>query len=280
MKEKKKKAESRPNTKKKMIGTFTLEEDGTHVRIVSPGRPGECVRTTTSLGLRLWAAGNGSSARGKGRYAVLSYAIHPARNTGVYVCIGDTTAESPPWPEWYPGAPPAWTAVTEGQWLSVPRTDDPPAAVVDAAARSLKVREKCVADEIQQRCADVVRQGTDNRAQDTLDYYTTLRVKRAFQCMNARDLADRGTDVEKMRVALGALLRDAPSSFAAEWSDLETDHNGTVDDGGEEGVVTDKQENDDPNVLCVPQPNDYAEDHFLLTPVGDSDRPSPGAPLG
>lgn len=246
------------------VPTFTAEEDGVHVRISPPGRPGECVRTTMAMGLRLWAAGGAApKKRGTGPYAVLSYAIHPAGDTGVHICIGDSRTElsptrQPPWPEWHPSTPPAWHAVPEGQWLSVPRTDDPPEAVVDAAARSLKVREKGIADELQQRCTDVVRHGVDETVQETLDYYTTLRVKRAFQCMNARDLADRERDVERMRVALGALLRSAPPCLAADWPGPESC------DGADGSGTGSGRDNDDPNVLCVPQPEDYAEEHFFL----------------
>jgi hypothetical protein len=218
---------------------------------------GQTVRTSLDMGLRLWAAGSGAPRRGEGPFAVLSYAIHPDRDTGLFVCLSDSAVRRPPWPEWCPPflVRPEWRATPTGVWVSVPRTDACPRAVVDAYARAGLVREKGIAEQMQSRCDDIARHAAEASVRDTLEYYTQCRVKRAFLRMNARDLDVRLSEVEgKLATLLGA-LRVAPASAAAAWT-LPPPAEG---EDGEEGKLKGGEEDDydDPNVICLPRQADY-----------------------
>ena len=227
---------------------FRLDDDGVRVCITAPGRA-ESVRTDVATGTRLWATGS-TPARGSGPYAVLSYAIDPAKDTGLFICVSGSEARDPPWPAWHPAPAPQWRRVAAGAWVSVPDTDDSAGEVVGAAAQSHRVRETGIARGMQDRCDDIVRHGTDEAMCESLDYYTTCRVKRAFQCMNAETLRERLADVDRSREDLRAVLRRASAAYEAAWVLPR-------DDGGDTAATTDGGGVDDPNVICLPKSSDY-----------------------
>lgn len=235
---------------------FQLEEDRAHVRITAPGRE-KSVRAPLALASRIWAGGAaGPPPRGTGPYVVLSYAIDPAQeeeDTGMFVCAARTQARAAPWPAWHPAPAPLWRRVTVGEWVAVPDPGDAAAAkrVVGAAVRSHTARETGIARDIQSRCDNIVQHGQDASLHESLDYYTTCRVKRAFQGLNAETLRGRLSEVDRCRDALRALLRAAPPACAEAW----TLPAGESVDGGADAAAA--RDNDDPNVICLPTASDF-----------------------
>jgi hypothetical protein len=239
---------------------FSYHEDDGSVHITAGG---QTVRTSVDMGLRLWAAGTGVPRRGEGPFAVLSYAIHPDHDTGLFVCLSDTAVRNPPWPEWCPPSAaalrPEWRPTPTDVWVSVPRTDACPRAVVDAYVRAGLVREKGIAKQMQNRCDDIARHAAEESVCDSLEYYTQCRVKRAFLRMNARDLDVRLSEVEgKLATLLGA-LRAAPAHIVAAWTPPAPAGGSErpVAEGEVEDIGPVAENNDDPNIICLPQQADY-----------------------
>ncbi len=139
--------------------------------------------------------------------------------------------------------------------MSVPQTDACPRAVVDAYARAGLVREKGIAEEMQNRCADIARHAAEESGCDTLEYYTQCRVKRAFLRMNARDLDVRLPEVESKMATLHQALRAAPEHISVAWTQPPPPSSSS-EQSEEEGVGV-GADYDDPNVICLPQQADY-----------------------
>ena len=79
---------------------------------------------------------------------------------------------------------------------------------------------------------------------ESLDYYTTLRVKYAYLRMNADALHERLCSLRQRIERIHSLLILTPSDITKEWV-MPTGCGGQID-------------NDDPNSLCVPQEEDYS----------------------
>lgn len=239
---------------------FSYHADTGSVHITTGG---QTVRTSVDMGLRLWAAGTGAPRRGEGPFAVLSYAIHPDRDTGFFVCLNDSAVRHPPWPDWCPPtAPrPEWRTTPTGVWVSVSPKGACPRAVVDAYVRAGLVRDKGIAEQMQSRCDDIVRHAEEESVRDTLEYYTQCRVKRAFLRMNARDLDVRLSEVEGKLATLLVALQAAPLHAVAAWT-LPSPAEGEKEDEAKEeeerkGKGRKDEDYDDPNVICLPRQADY-----------------------
>ena len=85
---------------------------------------------------------------------------------------------------------------------------------------------------------------------ETLDFYTTLRVKFAYLRMNATGIAERLGQVGQRIDALVRMLRDVSPDDAASWRPPE----------GTPAMGATPEPADDPNVLCVPCTEDYNVD--------------------
>ena len=209
--------------------------------------------------------------------AVVSFAV-PEESTrpewpAYFVCVSDAPAEEdaldPPkdWPRggWC-GPAPAWHTVPVGTWVALPPLVGGGAAagsmaeeILARCARDRLARESRLSRGMEDRCRLIAEHGEQEAFTETLDYYTTLRVRYAFLCWNARSLGDRLAEVRaRIERHRSTLLATPPETACAAAAPPATD-------GGEgEGVHHD----DDPNALCVPQPHDYD-----LCPPGADDRP-------
>jgi hypothetical protein len=117
---------------------------------------------------------------------------------------------------------------------------------------------------------------------DTLDYYTTQRVKVAYLRMNSQGLRDRLATVQSRLAELAVVLRDqgqrtvCPMFPAPEGGQWATGWSVPLKPASEDTAVVGASEDDpDPNALCFPQLTDYD----LCEPSGDS-AAEPAAPSG
>lgn len=214
-------------------------EDGTRVRLVAASKGSVVV--PVRLALRVWAQQSKQHRRkAVHAYAVLAYALAPRITDGLFVCI---TPNEVPWPEWA-AAEARPTPVGAGTgWIALPTHDAAAAgALVRAAAAQ---REARIADGMQDRCNLITRHSDEGDAfLESLDYYTTQRVKLACLRMNAEGICNRLQCVERAIAASEQRLRTAPVDLANQWQRPAAATPGL-------GV------DEDPNLLCVPSTEDY-----------------------
>ena len=223
-------------------------------------RLGVGLRLSTPLATRLWMQLDGPRRKPRGPFVVLSYAF-PTTSASSFpfsVCFhplgDDKCPPPPPWPtEWNPHPPPVWRSVALGEWISLPlECGNAPKMAMRASA----MREQQVSSSIQERCMEVTHHGEDESFVESLDYYTTMRVKRAYLRMNAESLKSRHEEVDKKIQELLRVVSSAPVSAAAAWNRPSLD-TATID-------------MDDPNALCAPQDCDYDTDGFSDSPITDA----------
>lgn len=116
-------------------------------------------------------------------------------------------------------------------------------AALLAERRRNAVRDRTIDDGMRERC-ERIRADADEGA-GTLDHYTTLRVKMAFQRMNLQALAERTASVDDRIRDLEDRLRGIHPAPTAEEAQVL-------------GVCLDEAGQDDPNQLCVPLAEDFA----------------------
>lgn len=147
-------------------------------------------------------------------------------------------------------------SVQIGTWLSLPNADSEDATVdeiIRKVERRQNMKEHAIAQGIEERCQAVVNHGEQQSFLETLDYYTTVRVKCAFQMMNLDGLQQRLAEVQRCLTPLRGSLLDAMDI-------LQTNFEIPKD-----ALPVDEAGRDDPNALCVP----HSED-FILLPVSDT----------
>lgn len=207
----------------------------------------------------LWLAG--APRREPGQFVVLSFALTPEtpRTLRIIVHHGKNPHHPPPppvWPVWHPLRPPQWRQCPVGRWVGLPNTDEGCNEAVQHSERVHATAQREAANGIQGRCDSIVQQGEDPDFQETLDYYTTMRVKLACLRMNTQGLVER---LELVRVRIASLLcvlRSAAPEYCQDWMPPET----PVGSPPVDTTTT------DPNALCVPQAEDYE-----LPPTDDDD---------
>ena len=152
-----------------------------------------------------------------------------------------SVSKHPPWPSsWNKKSPPMWMNVEVGTWIGLPAGSKEVGSLVQGAVRH---REMEVGAGIQARCQDLTKHGTDESFLDSMDYYTTLRVKHAYLQMNMESLTTRPHEVEKKIQHLSVVALGAPEQIKKGWMTPNVDGP--------------KVDIDDPNALCVPQAEDY-----------------------
>ena len=200
------------------------------------------LQLATTLWLRRFAERPPSSP-----FVVLSYAIHPDRTQEcrtMLVFLKMRAMEGVAWPAWHPRAAPTCRTVRVGDWVALPGGE--PHAVVTTATRYQQKMGRGNETGIRQRCDDVVRQGEDPDFAQSLDYYTTQRVKYAYLRLNAQGLMDRLLEVRNKRLDFLHALRASSATLRDGWT-LPFD----------ESASCVKDDTPDPNRLCVPQASDY-----------------------
>ena len=159
----------------------------------------------------------------------------------ICICIRGDDSRDPPWPSsWNKKTPPSWMNVEVGTWIGLPTGTKDVGSLVQGAVRH---REMEVDAGIQARCQDLTKHGTDESFLESMDYYTTLRVKYAYLQMNMEGLTTRLHEVEKKIQHLIAIALGAPEQVQKGWVTPNVDGP--------------KVDIDDPNALCVPQAEDY-----------------------
>jgi hypothetical protein len=131
--------------------------------------------------------------------------------------------------------------------------------VLAAATQNNREETKHVSNDMRQRCDDVVMQGEDPNYKDTLDYYTTQRVKHAYLRLNADGLINRMKEVREQQKKVLSVLLQADKHLHTQW---------TIPASDEEGGPVDTPVDDDtgdPNRLCIPQTSDYV----IVTPTAN-----------
>lgn len=236
----------------------TLVADGPdHVRVGAPD--GRTCRVPRATAVRLFLASHRSSCEATGALAVavLTPGLTPGAVPPAYVWFGPA-GEAPPWPTAALGEAAAagvrgpLPLPTPGRWVALPDPEAPSAALDALVARALRerqVRAQRIGSEIEERCQSVVGHGEDGAFTQSLDYYTTVRVKAAFQRMNREGLERRRDEVRACLRATLAVCRRCPEAVAAAY---------TPPTEGEGPGPSEPDGN--PNALCVPGPEDYSLD--------------------
>ena len=162
----------------------------------------------------------------------------------ICICVrGEESPKSkdPPWPStWNKNAPPTWMDVEVGTWIGLPNGSKDVSTLVQGAVRH---REMEVDAGIKARCQDLTNHGTDESFLESMDYYTTLRVKHAYLQMNMEGLNTRLQEAEKKIRQLTAIALATAADIQQGWVTPNVDGP--------------KVDIDDPNALCVPQAEDY-----------------------
>lgn len=189
--------------------------------------------------------------------SVLSPDVPAGQPPPAYVWVGiDRGGDRDDTPDWLPPDLPCDVDCPEpihaqpGVWYAVPhltgRVDD----LLERADRARCLREQDISGQIKERCAAVVTQGEDTGYTDTLDYYTTVRVKHAFQRLNAAGIQSRREEVRERMEHLTAACAAADPACVLTYE--------VPDDA----VSIDEAGMDDPNAICVPHTEDYALPSF------------------
>jgi hypothetical protein len=207
------------------------------------------VRMSMPLATRLWMQQRHAPHKKQlavGPFVVLSYAFPNKIKGPAPFCVcfqsGCNDATPPPWPkEWNPNTPPTWNQIPLGQWVSLPMESG---NAMKLASTSIAKREQAIQSDIQTRCAEVSQHGENESFMESLDYYTTLRVKRAYLCLNIQGLKGRLTEVQKRIDELSAVVLAVPLTVSDGWMTPNPADTPNIDV-------------DDPNALCAPQNEDY-----------------------
>ena len=171
-----------------------IGHDAVEVRQSGRGkRHNQPIRVKQSRAISLWMQHTHrptlDNAR-SGRYVVLSFVVRDEPDV-VHVCVSETDEQPPPWPnEWSNVSCPSWVPILVGEWVPVHpacTTDECQSLVNDR----LHHREQTLEHDITQRCAAISQHGDDTEFTESLDFYTTLRVKHAYLRMNADGLNGR-----------------------------------------------------------------------------------------
>ena len=82
------------------------------------------------------------------------------------------------WPDWCASPVPTFQHVQFAQWIPLPNTRSPHgSAVVKTVVRDQVVKESHTAQNIDQRCETILKQGDNENFTQSLDYYVTMRTR-------------------------------------------------------------------------------------------------------
>lgn len=207
---------------------------------------GDTVRVPVAVATEMWVAT--APAPTASAFALFSLAVVAAGSGRMHIAFSESDVPPPPWPPWRTvDPPPAWQPCPLGQWCALPDvTQACSADLLRQHARDQRAADVEVRRGIEDRCQQIQQHGDDAAFTESLDYYTTLRVKRACQRMNGCSLRERIISVRKTADALRRVILGAPEDVARAW---------TVPPVSSETSAMPTQ--DDPNILCVPQACDY-----------------------
>lgn len=229
---------------------WSVTPDGAHHVLVQRVE-GQMARLPVPLATRLWVATGCGGGTGD---AVLFSVAAPSTPLSLNVAFAPCHPDGPvPWPAWDPSPPPAWQPCPVGRWFGLPDPSDTRdvAELLRRSNRDRLAEEQCVDRGIQDRCDAIRSHGSDDGFLDSLEYYTTLRVKHAYLRMNASSLRERLTMVGNTVEALRLSLSRAPAAMHTGWRpppSTASSSSAHVDDS--EGLH-------DPNVPGVPLLQDY-----------------------
>lgn len=231
--------------------SFLLQPDHESVLISKDG-DAKAIRVPLSLATHVWMTQQTRNCTGP--FVVLSYAIPPAivpqlRANPLFVCISNSGTGAPPWPSWHPEEPPQWLPLkTSPEWRTLPVAGGDVQAVLEKTKKERTDQERDTEKGIQERCASIKQQGEDASFVESLDFYTTNRVKLAYLRLNAHNLQKRRMEVENTINSVVAVLLRADPSLAGQWHPPSCSLLSPLSDANAPA---------DPNALCVPELSDY-----------------------
>lgn len=218
-------------------------------------------RIPQHMALRLFLATHQRKQSGGGGGAVVALSFlcphHQAQpqqqQPDYYVWLSESSTDDVDWPspEWMSGfVQPTAVPIEIGAWVALPDPEKgDPKPILHASHRRRALREQQIATGIEDRCRAVSSHGTSENFVDSLDYYTTQRVKLAFQRVNLDGLQKRLDDVRDCQRRLLACLQSAPAVLAEAFVPPVPPE--------EDTQVVDRADCEDPNALCVPLWKDY-----------------------
>lgn len=211
---------------------------------------GESVRTPLDVATHAWVHHNSLNKPKTGPFVVLAYALPAAAgaSANMSICVTDGAAAVVPWPAWH--APPqSFGPLSLREWISLPEPGRSVDALLSQQIRQHAVEEQNIEAGIRDRCETIRKEADDENFMESLDYYTTCRVKCAYLRLNADGLRERLAAIRsKIRRALD-VLRTAPYDIKKDWAPPTAVASATP-----ESVVEDDE---DPNALCVPRLEDF-----------------------
>ena len=99
--------------------------------------------------------------------------------------------------------------------------------------------------QIESRCQKILDDGECDAYTETLDYYTTQRVKGAFQRMNREGIVQRLQDVNRTMEQIRCVLMSVTEPYDLDVAEVT------------QGIPLDDAAADDRNVVCVPREEDF-----------------------
>ena len=212
-------------------------------------------RVPNPLALRLYLASDAGDTGGNHGHLVLSLCTPCIRDPVFYLWFTTRASSRPEWPDF--AAPSALREYRASirSWFTLPPGGEPQ-DILRAQERRERREELQRSNEIQSRCDKIIQDGTSDAYEESLDFYTTLRVKCAFHRMNQEGLVQRLREVQQARQALHTLLQTHHDEYEPHFvlPDLE------------KGATLGEELADDPNVLCFPTREDF-DNAFLSQDV-------------
>jgi hypothetical protein len=211
-------------------------EDPLHVRVTNQTQK-QSILVPLPMAIRLWMKGISGGTGGGGTFAVLSFAFTSKRDSGIMLCtqtrfepfpgpiglgfVADHCDARLPWPceSWATGVPrPIWTTVDLGTWIPLPDSTTHVPSVLASSLKHLTTEEQTRASEIEKRCDAIRAQAADELYTDSLDYYTTCRVKHAFIAMNTAAIRSRTSEVLGLMRRIQYVLMTANDHVKDGWA--------------------------------------------------------------
>lgn len=223
------------------------------------------------IALRLFLASSTTQPVDSGQRIVVVLSFCTTSHVPTYYAWLSCDADDhPEWPEFAPAShlSPTHIWLPLHAWTALPHPDLDYSPLFQQAIRMENGKESHKSRELEERCKQIVSDGTNNDYTETLDYYTTLRVKCAFQRLNLDGINTRLNEVMTCMQSLWCVLRQVPESWKGAY---QIPHNDEV------LTVHDDDSIHDPNVLCAPRHHDFLipedEDGGLIGAVfGDGTR--------
>lgn len=165
--------------------SFTASEDNKHVFI--QGVDGTVGRVSAALGTTVWCLESNQKRNTGSPLVVLSFAIpqenEKRRDMLIHVRQDNDVHDPLLWPDWCSSPVPTFQHVPFSQWTPLPNTQSPHGStVVKTVVRDQCVSESQTAQNIDQRCDTILKQGDDENFTQSLDYYVTMHTRNYETC--------------------------------------------------------------------------------------------------